>query len=148
MASSKPVTVKEFLESLPPDRREVISVVRAVILKNLPAGYEEAMQWGAISYVIPLSRYPNTYNGQALSIAALASQKNYISLHLMCLYGHKPTEEWFRKEWAASGKKLDMGKACVRFRKLDEVPLDVIGRTIARIPVETFLKVYEESRKK
>jgi hypothetical protein len=146
MVKSAVTTVEAYLDSLPDDRRQALSAVRAVILDNLPGGYEEAMQWGMISYIISLSRYPNTYNGQALSIAALASQKNYMSLYLMCVYGHKPTEEWFRREFAASGKKLDMGKSCVHFRKLEDLPLDVIGQTIARVPVEAFLRVYEESR--
>ena len=140
-------TVDEYLASLPDDRREALSAVREVILANLPTGYEEMIQWGMISYVIPLSRYPNTYNGQALAIASLVSQKNYMSLYLMGVYGHKPTEEWFKKEYAASGKKLDMGKSCVRFKKLDDLPLDVIGKVIARVTVEAFLQVYEHSRR-
>lgn len=148
MVQSAAKTVKGFLAELPPDRKAAIEAVRAVILKNLPAGYEETAQWGMISYVVPLSRYPNTYNGQALAIASLASQKNYMSLYLMGVYGHKPTEEWFRKEFAASGKKLDMGKSCVRFKKLDDLPLDVIGKVIARVPVDAYLRVYESSRKK
>ena len=148
MAVSSAVTVEDYLRSMPDERRTAISAVREVILKNLPDGYEEAIQWGMISYVVPLSRFPNTYNGQALSIASLGSQKNYMSLYLMGVYGHKPTEEWFKKEFAASGKKLDMGKSCVRFKKLEDLPLEVIGKVIARIPVDAYLRIYEESRKK
>jgi hypothetical protein len=148
MVQSAVKTVDKYLASLPTDRREALAAVRAVILKNLPAGYEETILWGMISYIIPLSRYPKTYNGQPLTMAALASQKNYMSLYLMCVYGHKPTEESFRKEFEASGKKLSMGKSCVRFKKLDDLPLDVIGRVIARVSVDAYLRVYENSRKK
>ena len=149
MAGSKTVTtVDDYLAELPADHREAIVAVRKVILKHLPKGYEEVMLWGVISYVVPLSRYPNTYNGQPLMIAGLASRKNYMSLYLMSVYGHKPTQEWFEKQFAASGKKLEMGKSCVRFRKLEDLPLDVIGKVIALFPVETFTRVVEEWRRK
>jgi len=148
MAQSSAKTVDEYLSLLTDERRAAISAVRKVILTNLPAGYEEMMQWGVISYVVPLSRYPQTYNGQALMIAGLSSQKSYMSVYLMGVYGHKPTEEWFRKAYAASGKKLDMGKSCVHFKKLEDLPLDVIGKVIAKIPVDAYVRVYEASRKK
>jgi hypothetical protein len=146
MAQSAAKTVAEYLAELPADRRTALEAVRTVILQHLPAGYEETMQFGMISYVIPLSRYPHTYNGQALPVAALASQKNYMSLYLMAVYGHKPTDEWFHQQWAASGKKLDMGKSCVRFKSVDDLPLDVIGKTIARVSVDKFLAAYEAAR--
>ena len=148
MAQSKAKTVEQYLEELPPERREALQAVREVILKNLPSGYEETMQYGMIGYGIPLERFPNTYNGQPLGIAALASQKNYMSLYLMNVYGHPETETWFRERYRASGKKLDMGKSCVRFRKLDDLPLDLVGETVARTPVDEFIRVYEQSRKK
>jgi hypothetical protein len=148
MVQSKARTVEEYLASLPPDRREAISAVRRVILKNLPKGYEEAMNWGMICYEIPLKRYPNTYNGQPLGIAGLASQKQYMSLYLMSVYGDKATEAWFREEFRKAGKKLDMGKACVRFKKLEDLPLEVIGQVIARAPVEALIAAYERSRPK
>lgn len=147
MQSTAP-TVEEYLESLPADRREAIEAVRAVICENLPEGYEEGMQYGMIGYYIPLSRYPNTYNGQALGYVALASQKNYMSLYLMGVYGNEERERSFREGFASRGKKLNMGKSCVRFKKLDDLPLDVIGETIAQISVEDYLRWYEASRTK
>ena len=104
------------------------------------------MQYGMIWYVIPLERYPVTYSGQALGIAALASQKNYMSLYLMNVYGETETERWFVEEYNASGKKLDMGKSCVRFKKLEDLPLDLIGKAIARTSVDEFVGMYEASR--
>ncbi len=143
---SKMDTAESYLAELPPDRRDAVSAVRRVILQNLPDGYEETMQFGMIAYVIPISRYPNTYNGQALQIAALASQKNYMSVYLMTVYGDKETRHWFKERFEASGRKLDMGKSCVRFKKLDDLPLDVIGETIARVTVEQYISRYEAVR--
>ena len=106
------------------------------------------MQYGMIGYVIPLERYPVTYNGQPLAYAALASQKNYMSLHLMNIYGDKEAERWFIDQYEASGKRLNMGKACVRFKKLEDLPLDLIGKAIAHTPVAGFIERYEASRRK
>jgi uncharacterized protein YdhG (YjbR/CyaY superfamily) len=140
-------SVQEYLAKLPPDRREALSAVRKVILKNLPKGYVESVNWGMICYEIPLKRYPNTYNGRPLGLAGLASQKNHMSVHLMNVYGDPETEAWFKAEFAKSGKKLDMGKSCVRFRKLDDLPLELIGRAIARTPVARYIEFYERSRR-
>jgi len=129
------------------ERRVSITAVRDIILKNLPNGYEETMQYGMISYVIPLERYPDTYNGQALTLASLASQKNYMSVYLMNVYGDKEVEQSFKDRYRESGKRLDMGKSCVRFRKLEELPLDLIGDTIAMTSVTEFIRRYEELRK-
>ena len=148
MVKSNVKTVDEYLKSLDTERRKAIETVRKVILKNLPKGYEESFNWGAITYEVPLKRLPKTYNGQPLAYAAIASQKNYMTLYLMGVYGHKETETWFKRRFAESGKKLDMGKSCVRFKKLEDLPLDVIGETIARIPMEKYIQAYEESRKK
>jgi hypothetical protein len=128
---SKAATVEAYLNELPPDRREVISRVRGVILENLPAGYVEAMNWGMICYEIPLKDYPNTYNGQPQEYAALAAQKNYYALYLMAVYGDPQKEARLREGFAQAGKKLDMGKSCVRFRKLEDLPLEVIAEIIA-----------------
>ena len=106
------------------------------------------MNWGMISYEIPLQRYPNTYNGQPLSYAALASQKNYCSLYLMCIYADSDFKAWFRDKFRLAGKKLDMGKSCVCFRKIDDLPLKVVGEAIAGMTVEDFITMYEASRKK
>jgi hypothetical protein len=146
MQSSAP-TVKAYLESLPDDRRAAISKVRAVINENLPAGYQEGMQFGMIGWCIPLSRYPDTYNGQPLGIAALASQKNAMSLYLNGVYGDRELERWFKDAFAKAGKKLDMGKSCVRFKRLEDLPLDVIAETISRVSVEKLIEVYEASRR-
>ena len=148
MVWSSAQTVEEYLAELAPDRREAINTVRKVILDNLPTGYEEMMQFGMISYVIPLDRYPVTYNKQALQYAALASQKHYMSVYLMSVYSDSDSEQWFAEQYRASGKKLDMGKSCVRFKKLDDLPLDLIGRAIARTPVEAYIEVYEAARGK
>jgi len=144
---SKQKTVEGYLKGLPAERREAISAVRSVILKNLPKGYVEGMNWGMIAYEIPLSVYPNTYNKQPLGVAALASQKNYMAVYLMTVYSPK-MEKWLRVEFAKRGKKLDMGKCCVRFRKLDDLPLDVIGKVIAGTGVKEYIALYEKARKK
>lgn len=143
---SRAQTVDEYLAALPEDRRAALAAVREVILRNLPAGYEEGMQYGMIGYYIPLSRYPKTYNGQPLGYIGLASQKNYMSLYLMAVYGDPETERWFRAEYARRGKKLDMGKSCVRFRKIDDLPLDLIGQVVAKVSADDYIRWYEKSR--
>lgn len=139
-------TANEYLAGLPPERKSTLAAVREVILANLPKGYEECMQYGMISYVVPHSLYPAGYHcdpKQALMMASLGSQKNHMTLYLMSAYGHRETLEWFQKAYRASGKKLDMGKACVRFRHLEDLPLDVIGQMIARVPVEKYIQRVE-----
>lgn len=146
MAKSAATTVSEYLLELPDDRREVISKVREVVRRNLPRGYEEVMSWGMITYQIPLKRYPKTYNGQPLSYACLAAQKNYFALYLMSSYMNAQEQAWLRDEFKKAGKKLDMGKSCIRFRKLDDLPLEVIGRIIAKTSPDEFIGRYEASR--
>lgn len=144
-------TVQEYLDSLPEDRRAAIQAVRKVILKSLPTGYEELMQYGMISYAVPLSLYPAGYHcrkNEPLMYAALASQKNHMAVYLCNVYGDKETEQWFRKEYNASGKKLDMGKSCVRFRRVENLALDVIGKAIARTPVKNYIQRCEEILKR
>jgi hypothetical protein len=135
-------TADEYLGGLPPDRRAALAAVRDVILANLPEGYEEQMQYGMIGYVVPHSLYPAGYHcnpKEPLPFAILGSQKNHMALHLCSVYGDAATTEWFQHAYAASGKKLDMGKACVRFKKLDDLPLDVIGKVFARTPVKRYI---------
>jgi hypothetical protein len=144
---TKTTTVRDFLESLPDERRADIERVRKVILDNLPKGYEELVGMGMLMYSVPLARFPDTYNGQPLCYAALASQKNYMSVYLMSVYGDKKTELWFRARFKDAGKKLDMGKSCVRFKTADDLPLDVIGETIAKVPVDTWVSLYQQARK-
>lgn len=146
MVKSSAATVEEYLAELPPERREAIEAVRRVVLDNLPEGYEECMSFGMIGYVVPLSRYPKTYNAQPLALAALASQKNYMALYLNNVYGAPETYERFTSAYRAAGKRLDMGKSCVRFRKLDDLPLELVGETIAQTSVEEYLAVYEAAR--
>ena len=146
MVQSEATTVEAYLAELPDDRRTAIKAVRNVILQHLPEGFTEGMQYGMISYYIPLERYPDTYNQQPLAIAALANQKRYMSLYLMGIYANEDDSWWFREQWTLSGKRLDMGKSCVRFRKLDDVPLDVVGEAIARTSADDFIADYERSR--
>ncbi len=145
---SKPVTtVEDYLAALAPERRAVVSAVRDVVRRNLPAGYQETMNWGMISYEIPLERYPKTYNKQPLAYAALAAQKNYYALYLMGAYADPAQDRLLKEEFKRAGKKLDMGKSCLRFRKLEDIPLDVIGRVIASTPPDEMIARYEESRR-
>ncbi len=146
--TSSAKTVGEYLAGLPSDRRLALSAVRNVIVTNLPKGYEEVMQYGMIGYVVPHSIYPAGYHCKPtgpLPYAALGSQKNHMSIHLCSVYGHKETESWFRKACQATGKKLDMGKACVRFKTLEQLPLEVIGQLIARTPVEKYIAGVEKA---
>ena len=139
-------TVDQYLAELPEDRREAIATVRRLVLDNLPAGFEEGMQYGMISYVVPLERYPDTYNGEALAVASLANQKRHMAIYLMGVYGDDGNQAWLRERWAATGKKLDMGKSCLRFRKLDDLALDVLAEAIARTSVDDLIAAYERSR--
>jgi hypothetical protein len=148
MATSKAATVEAYLQELPEDRREVVSTVRDVILRNLPEGYTETMAWGMISYGIPLERYPTTYNGQPLGYAALAAQKNSYSLYLMGVYADPEQEAALREAFRREGKKLDMGKSCVRFKRLGDLPLEAIGELIAATTPEQYIAHYEATRAK
>lgn len=147
---SEAKTVTEYMEALPEDRRSALSTVREQILEHLPEGYEEVMNWGMITYQIPLATYPNTYNKQPLMVAALASQKNHMAVYMMGIYFTKEDAENFEKAYRATGKRFDVGKSCVRFRKLEDLPLKLIGETIASMPVEDFIRNMEriESEKK
>ena len=140
---SDAATADAYLAELPDERRAAIGAVRDVILAHLPPGYEETMQYGMIGYVVPLERFPDTYNGQPLSLAALASQKRHMALYLMGVYGEGDT--WFRARWEATGRELDMGKSCVRFRRLDDVALDVVGAAIARTSVDDLVAAHERA---
>lgn len=147
MALSKAKTVGQYLRELPPEQRQVVGAVRKVVVQNLPKGYKESMNWGMINYTIPLKEYPETYNGQPLCYAGLAAQKNHYSLYLMNAYGDAKQTAWIAKEFKKRGKKLDMGKSCVRFKKLDDIPLDVIAEAIASTPPDAYIKRYEAARK-
>lgn len=148
MVQSRAATVEEYLAELPEDRRAVVSAVRDVVVRNLPEGYRESVAYGMISYSIPLERYPNTYNRQPLSYAALAAQKSHYALYLTAPYQEPGQASWLKAEFEKAGKKLDMGKSCLRFRKLDDLPLDVVGRAIASTPPDAFIAQYEAARAK
>lgn len=138
--------VEEYLDELPPDRREIVGAVRDAVNEHLPEGYEEVVAHGMISWVIPLEAYPDTYNGEPLGVAALASQKNHLSLYLMGVYAVEGLEDWFRGQYAERGLRLDMGRSCVRFKRLDQIPLDVVGEVIGRVPPARYLEAYEAAR--
>lgn len=147
---SKAKSVAEYLKSLPADRRAAIEAVREVILANLDGDYEEGMQYGMVGYYVPHRVFPHGYHcdpKQPLPFAGLASQKNHLSIYLMGVYsdGEDAESAWFRKAWAKTGKKLDMGKCCVRFKKLEDVALDVVGEAIARMPAKKFVGSYVAS---
>ena len=142
-------TVTEYLAALPADRRAALTAVRKAINDNLPDGYEQGMQFGTIGWYIPLSTYPQGYGENKkvpLPLVALASQKSGMVLHFLCFYGHPTLSNWFATEYKKTGKKLDMGKGCVRFNKLDDLALDVVGRTIARVPVQEHIANYRAAR--
>ena len=141
-------SVDDYLAGLPADDRKVLSTVRDTIRKNLPAGYEEILQGRFISYVIPLSRLPKTYNGQPIWYIALAIQKNYYTVHMMAAYGDAKELARIQNGFKKAGKKLDMGKACIRFKKLEDLPLEVIGESVASVPSEGYIRRYEASRRK
>lgn len=145
---SKATTVAEYLDSLPADRREAITKVREVMQRNMDPGYRETMSYGMIGWCVPHELYPPGYHcdpKQGLPFAGLASQKNHMSVYLMGIYsdGKDPMSNWFREAWRDTGKKLDMGKCCIRFKKLDDLALDLIGEAIRRLPVKKFIAYYE-----
>lgn len=143
---SKAATVQQYLSELPADRRDAIEAVRQVILENLDPIFKEGMQYGMIGYHVPHSIYPAGYHcdtRQPLPFICLASQKNYMSLYLGCVYGNPEMERWFTEAWKRSGRKLDMGKSCLRFRKLEDLALEVIAECIRRVPAREFIQFYE-----
>ena len=146
MVSSAARTVDAYLESLDADRRKVISAVRDVVRKNLPKGYQEEMGFGMIAYNVPLTELAETYNKQPLMYAALAAQKNYNAIYLMGVYSDSARAKRFTDGFARAGKKLDIGKSCVRFKSLDDLPLDVIAETIAGLSMRDYIALYEKSR--
>ena len=141
---SKANTVKQYLNELPNDRKKAISIVRQTILENLPEGYVEVMNWGMITYEVPLETYPNTYNGKPLMYAALASQKNHMAVYLMGCYMVPEVRNEFEKAYKKSGKRFDAGKSCIRFKKIDDLPLDLLGKTIASMDVNEFIELVEK----
>ena len=148
MPAKAPSTVAAFLSTQPASRRAELEKILAVVRKNLPAGYEEAVIKGMVTWQVPLERYPDTYNGHALWYAALAAQKNYLSLYLMCAYGDTALARRLREGFKAAGKKLDMGKSCVRFKAADDLALDAIAEVIASTPLERWIAVAKAARRR
>ncbi|QDT08354.1 DUF1801 domain-containing protein [Planctomycetes bacterium K23_9] len=145
---SKAATVAQYLRELPDERRAAIKAVRKTIRQHLPDGYKEGMQYGMIGYYVPHKLYSAGYHcdpSQPLPFAHLASQKNHMAIYLFGMYADAKIEKWFRQQWEKTGKRLDMGKSCIRFRKLDDLPLELIGQSIGKIPVEHLIRQYEAS---
>ena len=143
---SKAPTPEAYLSELPPERADFVARLRDLINANLPDGYAERMNWGMISWEVPAERYPDTYNGQPLVYAGLAAQKNYTALYLNCVYASEERTERLKAQWAASGRKLDMGKSCLRFKRGQDVPEEVLAQTIRSIPVDRFIAEHEAGR--
>ena len=144
---SKANSVEQYLNEFPEDRKESLSKVRETIIENLPTGYDEVMNWGMITYEVPLEIFPDTYNGKPLMYAALASQKNHMSVYLMGCYMSPEIRKKFENAYKQSGKKFDAGKSCIRFKKEEDLPLELIGKTIGSMSVEQFIEHYLLSRK-
>lgn len=142
---SNAATIDEYLAALPAERRAAVETVREVVLQNLPQGYEEALNWGMITYQVPLETYPDTYNGQPLMYAALANQKNHMALYLTGIYMQEEDHTAFEAAYKATGKRCDVGKSCVRFRTLEDLPLDLIAQTIASMDVDSFIRRAERA---
>ena len=139
---------EEYLAELPDDRRAALSAVRQVILQHLPSGYEEVMNWGMITYQVPRETYPDTYNGQPLMYAALASQKRHMAVYLMAMYLDEEVERRFEASFRQRGKTYDAGKSCVRFKHLDDLPLELVGEIVALHAPEEFVELSERARAK
>ncbi|MFC1509255.1 DUF1801 domain-containing protein [Candidatus Omnitrophota bacterium] len=137
-------TVEQYLSELPTERSETIKAVRTIILKNLPPGYEEAMNWGMITYQVPLETCPDTYNKKPLMYAALASQKNHMAVYLTGIYMDDEVRQTFEERYRTTGRRYDVGKSCVRFRKLEDLPLPLIGESIAMFGVDEFVRQFNE----
>jgi hypothetical protein len=143
-----PSSAAEFVAQLPAERRREVKRVRAVIRKHLPRGYEEAVVKGVLVYQVPLEIYPDTYNGHPLWYVALAAQKGYLSLYLMMAYADPKRAKQLKDGFKAAGKKLDMGKSCVRFKAADDLALDAVGAAIASTPLEEWVAIAKAARRR
>jgi len=149
MAKERPaLTVKQWLASVPAERKDAINAVRDAVNDHLPPGYEETVDWGMLAWVVPLATLPNTHNGHPLTLAALGAHTKFMTLYLMTVYSDPKVRREFQIAYKKTGKKLDMGGCCVHFKKLDDLPLDVVGDTIARVAVDEYVERYETSRTK
>lgn len=149
MPGAKPTTVAAYLKALPADRREALEAIRGVVNKNIDSKFAEGMQYGMPAWFVPHSVYPAGYHcdaKQPLPFASVASQKNHIGIYLFCIYQDEEMRDWFVDAWKASGKKLDMGKSCIRVKKLEDVPLDVLGKAIKKMKAKGFIEHYDSVR--
>ena len=145
-------TPEEYISALPKERKDAVSKLRKVILKNLPNGFTETMGYGMLGYVVPHSIYPDGYHCDPktpLPFMSVASQKNFIAVYHMGVYAHKEIYDWFVNEYPKySNRKLDMGKSCIRFKKIDEIPYKLIGELASKMTTEKWIKIYETAIKK
>lgn len=139
MASSAAATVEEYLAELPPERAQVVAHVRDLVNAALPEGYQEGMLYGMITWSVPLSVYPGTYNGKPLAYVSLAAQKNHYALYLMGVYADSAEEARLREQWQARGTKLDMGRSCLRFTRLAALHEDLVADVIGAVPMDAFV---------
>ena len=148
----KAETVNEYLDQIPDDRKAAVKKLRSTIKKNLPKGFKECISYGMPAYVVPLSKYPEGYHCKAdtpLPFINFASQKNFVALYHMGIYANKKIMDWFIKEYPKhSERKLDMGKSCIRFKKVDEIPFDLIAELMTKISMDDWIKTYEKNIKK
>jgi hypothetical protein len=138
------MSVDPYLKSLPAERREVVEALRELVLRNLPKGYEESFEWGHPTYQIPLAKYPDTYNKRPLCYAAIAAQKHHYAVYLMCVYQDAKLRKQLEVDFAKAGKKLDMGKSCIRFKRLEDVHLPAIARAIKAVTPAKYIASYEK----
>ncbi len=145
-------SVNEYLENLPQERKKAFNKLRAIILKNIPKGFEECISYGMIGYVVPLKTYPSGYHCKPelpLPFINLASQKKFIALYHMGIYANPKIHEWFVTEYPKHCKyKIDMGKSCIRFKKMDDIPYDLIAELLKKYTVDQWIKTYENVLKK
>ena len=142
------LTVSQWLASVPAERKDAIKAVRDAVNEHLPQGYEETVDWGMLAWVVPLATLPNTHNGHPLMLAALGAHTKRMTIYLMSVYSDPKIRRAFETAYKKTGKKLDMGGSCVHFKTLDDLPLDVVGNTIARVDVDQYVERYESSRTK
>ena len=145
---SKATTVREYISELPPNRKKAMTQLRKVILENLPAGFEETMGYGMIGYVVPHSKYPAGYHANPklpLPFMSIASQKNFIAVYSMGVYGNPELLKWFTSEHAkASSKKLDMGKGCIRYKRPEDIPFNLIGQLASKRTPDQWIAEYKK----
>ena len=142
------LTVKQWLASVPAERKDAINAVRDAVNEHLPQGYEETVDWGLLAWVVPFATLPNTHNSHPLMFAALGAHRKLMTVYLMSVYGAPKFRREFQAAYKKTGKRLNMGGCCVHFNTLDDLPLDVVGNTIARVTVDQYVERYENARRK